>query len=539
MATIKTAVDIDIKVDGQATVQQAAAAYEDLGDAVSKTQLEAEKLAQQFGINDARTQEAIRVAGAYKGQLEQLDFAIEAAKGGSDQLFRATQGVLGGFEAAAGAAALFGFQSEDLEASLIKLQGAMALSQGLKDFNEFLPAIQAVAEAVRVKLVTSFSTLRGAIASTGIGALVVGIGLLVEKMFDLANATTEASEAQKAYNKELRDLNIERIALTKGELAALKVQRDAAIVERDRNNEYIKSWNQRFKIIKDAEKLDVDLADSNDRRRSAEAKKRSLDNVRLTNEILKFNARIKAIEEQTQKDKEKTQTKAVDTTKEKLQEEIDIYEWYLGEVQSIFNDLGQGIAETTQTVVVNATALIDMPLGVTYSRLEKAKLFVKAYAADITKTLQQALEARAAIADGFAGEDEERQKRAFELTKKAAIASTIISTIEGTQNAFAEAQTNPLNEATFGAYAITRAALALSFGLAQVQKIRLSQFESKTPTLSGTSTTGIPKIQTQQFQTSSLGQDFTGQTKVYVTEGDITRTINRRQTNQRVSVIGG
>ena len=55
MATIKTAVDIDIKVDGQTSVQQAATAYEDLGDAVSTTQLEAEKLAQQFGINDART----------------------------------------------------------------------------------------------------------------------------------------------------------------------------------------------------------------------------------------------------------------------------------------------------------------------------------------------------------------------------------------------------------------------------------------------------------------------------------------------------
>jgi hypothetical protein len=539
MATIKTAVDIDIKVDGQATVQQAAAAYEDLGDAVAKTQLEAEKLAQQFGINDARTQEAIRVAGAYKGQLEQLDFAIEAAKGGSDQLFRATQGVLGGFEAAAGAAALFGFQSEDLEASLIKLQGAMALSQGLKDFNEFLPAIKQVGTAIKTQLVTAFSTLRGAIAATGVGALVVGIGLLVEKMLSLKDATNEASDAQKAYNKELRDLNIERIALTKGELAALKIQRDAAIAEQKRNNEYIKSWNERFKIIKEAEQLDVDLADSNDRRRSAEAKKRSLDNVRLTNEILKFNARIKAIEEQAQKDKEKTQTKAVNTTKEKLQEEVDIYEWYLGEIQSIFNDLGQDIAETTQTTIVNATAQIDIPLGYTFSRLEKTKAFVKAYAADIADTLQQALEASAAIADAFAGADEERQKKAFELTKKAAVASTIISTIEGTQNAFTEAQKNPLNEATFGAYAVTRAAIALAFGLAQVQKIRSSQFQGSTPTLSGTSSTGIPRVQTQQFQTSQLGQDFTGQTKVYVTEGDITRTINRRQTNQRVSVIGG
>jgi hypothetical protein len=153
--------------------------------------------------------------------------------------------------------------------------------------------------------------------------------------------------------------------------------------------------------------------------------------------------------------------------------------------------------------------------------------------------LQQALEASAAIADAFAGADEERQKKAFELTKKAAVASTIISTIEGTQNAFTEATKNPLNEATFGAYAVTRAAIALAFGLAQVQKIRSTQFQASTPTLSGTSSTGIPKIQTQQFQTSSLGQDFTGQTKVYVTEGDITRTINRRQANQRVSVIGG
>ena len=38
---IETAVNIDVNVDGTSTVQQAANAYEDLGDAVSKTQLEA------------------------------------------------------------------------------------------------------------------------------------------------------------------------------------------------------------------------------------------------------------------------------------------------------------------------------------------------------------------------------------------------------------------------------------------------------------------------------------------------------------------
>lgn len=47
---IKNIVETEINVTGQNTVKQAADAYEDLGDAVSKTQLEAERLAQQFGL---------------------------------------------------------------------------------------------------------------------------------------------------------------------------------------------------------------------------------------------------------------------------------------------------------------------------------------------------------------------------------------------------------------------------------------------------------------------------------------------------------
>lgn len=538
MATIQTAVNIDIHVDDKGTVKEAVGMYEDLGDAVSKTQLQAEKLAKQFGINDARTQEAIKVAGKYKQELEQLDFAIEAAKGGSDQLFRASQGVLGGFEAAAGAAALFGVENENLEATLVKLQASMALSQGLKDFNEFLPAIKQVAGTIRTQLVTAFSTLRGAIAATGVGALVVGLGLLIEKMMSLKDATNEASDAQKEYNNRLRDLNIERIALTKGELEALKVQKQAAIEERDRNNQFIKDWNERYKIIKDAERLDVDLADSNDRRASAEAKKRSLRNKELTNEILKFNARIKQIEEQTQKDKEKTQTTAVKKTEENLQKEIDLYEWYLGEVQKVFGEIGKGITTTTETTIQATTTQITYAGQATYDQLERTKLFIKAYSADIAKTIADSLQAGAAIADAFAGADEERQRKAFQLNKAAAIASTTLATIEGTQNAYKTAKANPLDAATFGAYSVTQAAVALAFGLAQVKKIQATQFQSATPgTLGGTGVQQFPAP--RAFQASTLGQDFSGQTKVYVTEGDITKTQRRVQNLQRVSVVGG
>ena len=227
MATIQTAVDIDIKVDGTQTVHQAATAYEDLGDAVSKTQLEAEKLAQQFGINDARTQEAIKAAGRYKAELEQLDFAIDAAKGGSDQLFRASQGVLGGFEAAAGAAALFGGQSEALEATLVKLQGAMALSQGLKDFNEFAPAIKNVAGTVTGPLTKAFkgfgNAAKTAIASTGIGVLVVGIGAIVTYWDDIKNSVFSTSDESSKLLEKQKEMALQ----AERELTALELQENS------------------------------------------------------------------------------------------------------------------------------------------------------------------------------------------------------------------------------------------------------------------------------------------------------------------------
>lgn len=54
----------------------------------------------------------------------------------------------------------------------------------------------------------------------GIPALIAGIGLLASKFFTLGDETKKAAEEQKNYNKAIRDLDIENIALTQGELAA-------------------------------------------------------------------------------------------------------------------------------------------------------------------------------------------------------------------------------------------------------------------------------------------------------------------------------
>lgn len=100
-----------------------------------------------------------------------------------DQKFRAfsqsIQGVAGGFAAAQGALALFGVESENVQKQLLKVQAALAFSEGLNTVLDSIQGFKNLALVLRTQVVSAFSTLRGAIIASGIGALAVGLGLLV------------------------------------------------------------------------------------------------------------------------------------------------------------------------------------------------------------------------------------------------------------------------------------------------------------------------------------------------------------------------
>jgi len=103
-----------------------------------------------------------------------------------------------------GAQAIFGDQSEDLAKTLAKVQGAMALSQGINSVLEAGDAFKVLGGVIRTNVVTAFSTLRGAIISTGLGALVVAIGLVVNYFMDMSSAADKAAESQKKLNEETK-----------------------------------------------------------------------------------------------------------------------------------------------------------------------------------------------------------------------------------------------------------------------------------------------------------------------------------------------
>jgi hypothetical protein len=94
-------------------------------------------------------------------------------------LGNAVAGVASGFTAVQGAMGLFGSESKELEKQLLKVQSAMALSQGLSTLLDSGKDFSRLAAIIKTQVVAAFTTLRGAMMAPGLGALAVAVGLVI------------------------------------------------------------------------------------------------------------------------------------------------------------------------------------------------------------------------------------------------------------------------------------------------------------------------------------------------------------------------
>jgi hypothetical protein len=545
--TIETAVKIDVDVNGIQTVQQAATVYEDLGDAFAKTQREAEALALQFGINDKRTQEAIKTAGQYKQQLEQLDQAVDANRGNTQKLFGAIQGVAAGFEIAAGAMAIFGTTSEDLEKILVRVQAAMIFSQGLKDLKEFAPAILNIAQATKTWFV-SLSLIQKAF-------LTLGIGLVIDLVYNLANAfdsvaekTNLATKEQQAYNEEIRKLKQERKLLLEGERAVVEenlkstqARLKAGQQELKRQQEFNAEFFRGQRILNG--EIDKDEFERRDKREKAQA----LENERLLNQQLKLTKRL----EELKKQEVKTSTQvAKQGLTDEQKAKIDFDNWSRQQREKSAQELrtfqGKQLQDTTGALQAQAAAniaatnvVIEQTTDNQLSNIERLKLGVSAFGVDFVNTFINTFAAISELTTAFANESEASQRKAFQVRKALSLTTATIATVEATLEAFKSASASPITTA-FPAYPFVQAATAAAFGIAKIATISRQQFNpNSTPSPSVGS---VSTAQTFTAPTTRLpqGQDIlTQERRVFVLEGDITRTQRRVANNQNVSVLGG
>ena len=157
-------------------------------------------------------QQAARVA-ELKDKIDDTNDAVRAMTGaGQFQAFgRAISAAAGGFAALQGTIALVGGESEDLQKTMVKLQAALSISQGLSQLEDLGNAFGNLKKVA----VNAFTAIKTAIGSTGIGLLVVALGAIVAYWEEITELVSGVSAEQKQLNAETAanlDLNQKNLA---------------------------------------------------------------------------------------------------------------------------------------------------------------------------------------------------------------------------------------------------------------------------------------------------------------------------------------
>jgi len=177
MADTKSTIALEIKVNGEAATASVGTFKKQLREANN----ELLNMASQFGEASKEALNAAKKVASLKDSIG--DAKALADTFNPDKKFvalgGALQGATAGFSALQGAMGLFGSEGKEVEKALLKVQSAMALQQGISGIAGAMDSFKMLGNEIKGNVVKAFSTLKGAIAATGIGLLVVGVGLLV------------------------------------------------------------------------------------------------------------------------------------------------------------------------------------------------------------------------------------------------------------------------------------------------------------------------------------------------------------------------
>jgi len=221
---------------------------------------------------------AAQKAGELKDRIGDIKATVNAFN--PEAKFQALAGAVGiaanGFSAMQGAMALMGSENEDLNKTIAKTQGAIALATGLNG----LLGMKDAFILLRTTSIATFASIKASIMATGLGGLIIALAAVVTAFYAMATASEESAKRQIAAINETQDKLNEQYDL---EIAIAKAAgKNTAELERGKIEDRRNSAREAVRISQ--EQLDKQLYISSDEQKAHDElvkNKKAIDNEYL------------------------------------------------------------------------------------------------------------------------------------------------------------------------------------------------------------------------------------------------------------------
>jgi hypothetical protein len=498
--------------------------------------------------------------GNYRKVQIQTDLAVDsAATTMTQKLGGSLEYVSGAFAATQGAMAIFGKENKSVEQAILKVQSALAITQGFAAMREGANSVKQLGTAIKSLTIfqtaynfvnnatsTGLKVLRGALIATGIGALVVGVGLLIANFDKLKAAALKLVPGLALIGNAIGGVVnsiTDFVGITSEAGRAMEKMQESAEKSLKSNAKFLKEHgsqidqytkqkidavNEYYEALKEDGANQVALKKELDRKLAKIDKERADADKAKAKEIQ--DAKDAKLKEQQDKEKARKQKEADDFNEDLQQRGEKQFADYEEQLRlKIILERGKAKIDGKSKLDANAMAKAAM---------DKSLQDVKDNAA-AEKAIEDAkAEARRQQFGSYAqllGQSANLLGESTDAGKAAAIASTTISTYLAAQGAYASQMAIPTPDAPFRA--VLAAGLAIASGLKNVQSIIDVQTPNgggggsapaaETPRAPTFNVVGTSAASTNQIA-STIGKDQ-APVKAYVVANDVTtaQSLNR------------
>jgi hypothetical protein len=507
-----------------------------------EAQAEVAKLSEQFGVTSKQVIEAAKRAAELKDRIEDANDTIQSFKGEGAFLAagKAINVASSGIASYQGALGLLGVESEKVQETLLKVQSAMALTQGLAGLEDAGRAFTQLGAVIKNQVVTAFATLKSAMMTVGIGLVIAAIGTAIYLMDKYNDEIEDNIQKQKRLNEENK-----KYAEQLGKVAdARQKDRNAAkggLNDKERELQLLRAKGATESEIykKEKEIINKRIFDQNvlfntfigNNEVERQKRKEAQDNLKnLYNESkaldLSYTKFLKDEQTKRLEESQKEREERLKAAKEDFEKKKELA---LKEAAEIILT-PKKLEDPAKKAIRDARKLMDAQNVINEEKVKQIEAHNEEelrLEEEKNRKKQQltamSFDVISGIANLFAQGNEEDQRKAFQLNKAASLAQAIMNTAQGVTGALT-AGGNPIKLATGAQF--LEAGLVGTIGALNIAKIANTQFQGgnnagggNTPIASAPRTPSFDIIQAQpQMQLGALQQQ---PIKAYVVSGEV------------------